>query len=60
MDRGWLVIGHGGGHGAPRAGRYFGDHLKAGVGYNFTNFSDDLTDLGYNHQGAFMNVVGTW
>ncbi len=39
--------------------RYFGKHLKAGVGYNFTDFSDDLTDLSYDHQGAFVNLVGT-
>ena len=35
-----------------------GEHLKLGVGYNFTDFSDDLTDLSYDHQGAFFNVVG--
>jgi flagellar motor protein MotB len=40
--------------------RYFGKHLKAGVGYNFTDFSDDLTDLSYDHQGAFVNAIGTW
>jgi hypothetical protein len=39
--------------------RYFGKNLKAGIGYNFTDFSDDLTDLGYDHQGAFVNLVGT-
>jgi len=38
--------------------RQVGDHFKAGFGYNFTDFSDDLTDLGYTHQGAFINVVG--
>jgi flagellar motor protein MotB len=40
--------------------RYFGEHLKAGVGYNFTDFSDDLTDLSYDNQGVFINVMGTW
>jgi len=40
--------------------RYFGEHLKAGVGYNFTDFSDDLTDMSYDDQGAFLNVIGTW
>jgi hypothetical protein len=40
--------------------RYFGDHLKAGVGYNFTDFSDDLTDLSYNNHGVFVNLIGTW
>ena len=39
--------------------RYFGDHLKLGVGYNFTDFSDDLTDLSYDHSGAFVNVTGS-
>ena len=39
--------------------RYFGDHLKIGVGYNFTDFSDDLTDLDFDHQGVFLNLTGT-
>jgi lipopolysaccharide assembly outer membrane protein LptD (OstA) len=39
--------------------RYIGENLKVGVGYNFTNFSDDLTDLGYNHKGVFINLIGT-
>jgi hypothetical protein len=38
--------------------RYIGKHLKAGAGYNFTDFSDDLTDLSYDHQGAFVNLLG--
>jgi hypothetical protein len=38
--------------------RYFGEHVKAGVGYNFTDFSENLTDLSYRHQGVFVNVVG--
>ena len=38
--------------------RYFGDYVKAGVGYNFTDFSENLTDLSYRHQGVFVNVVG--
>jgi flagellar motor protein MotB len=38
--------------------RYLGKHLKIGAGYNFTDFSEDLTDLSYTHQGAFFNVVG--
>jgi hypothetical protein len=40
--------------------RYFGDHFKAGVGYNFTDFSDDLTDLSYDHQGLFLNLTGAF
>lgn len=39
--------------------RYVGKHLKIGGGYNFTDFSDDLTDLSYRRQGAFINLVGT-
>jgi len=39
--------------------RYIGKNLKVGGGYNFTDFSDDLTDLSYKHQGAFVNIIGT-
>jgi hypothetical protein len=39
--------------------RYIGEHLKAGGGYNFTDFSDDLTDLGYDDQGVFINIIGS-
>ncbi len=39
--------------------RYVGEHFKIGVGYNFTDFSDDLTDLSYDHRGVFVNLVGT-
>lgn len=39
--------------------RYIGDHLKVGVGYNFTDVSDDLTDLSYDHHGFFLNVTGS-
>jgi flagellar motor protein MotB len=39
--------------------RYLGDHFKVGIGYNFTDFSDDLTDLSYDHRGVFINLVGT-
>ena len=39
--------------------RYLGEHFKVGAGYNFTDFSDDLTDLSYDHQGFFINLMGT-
>jgi hypothetical protein len=39
--------------------RHFGKNLKIGAGYNFTDFSDDLTDLKYNHRGVFINLVGS-
>ena len=40
--------------------RYFGEHFKAGVGYNFTDFSEDLTDLSYDNHGWFLNMVGSF
>ncbi|MDJ0751700.1 MAG: OmpA family protein [Woeseiaceae bacterium] len=39
--------------------RYVGDHVKLGLGYNFTDFSDDLTDLSYDRSGFFLNITGT-
>ena len=39
--------------------RRMGQNLKVGVGYNFTDFSDNLTDLRYNHKGIFLNLIGT-
>jgi hypothetical protein len=39
--------------------RHLGNHIKVGVGYNFTDFSDDLTQLDYKHQGLFINLIGT-
>jgi flagellar motor protein MotB len=39
--------------------RYVGDHVKVGVGYNFSEFSDDLTELDFNQQGVFLNLTGT-
>jgi hypothetical protein len=38
--------------------RHIGKNLKIGIGYNFTDFSDDLTDLGYDHKGVFLNLIG--
>ncbi len=38
--------------------RHINDNLKIGVGYNFSNFSDDITDLTYDDEGVFINVVG--
>ncbi len=38
--------------------RHIGNNIKIGVGYNFTDFSDDLTDLDFNSQGVFINFVG--
>jgi hypothetical protein len=38
--------------------RQLGNNIKLGVGYNFSKFSDDLTQLDYKHQGVFINVIG--
>jgi flagellar motor protein MotB len=38
--------------------KWLGRNIKLGVGYNFTEFSDDLTDLNYNQKGVFINFVG--
>jgi len=38
--------------------RHLGNHFKVGVGYNFCDFSDDLTQLDYKHQGLFINLIG--
>jgi len=37
--------------------REISDNVKLGAGWNFTDFSDDLTDLSYRHRGAFINLV---
>lgn len=37
--------------------RHIGDNAKVGVGYNFTDFSDDLTDLSFDDDGVFLNIV---
>ena len=38
--------------------RYVGEHFKVGAGYNFTDFSDDLTNLNYDSKGFFLNLTG--
>jgi hypothetical protein len=40
--------------------RQLAKHVKLGVGYNFTDFSDSLTDLSYDHRGVFVNVLSTF
>ncbi|WP_341366142.1 hypothetical protein [Yoonia sp. BS5-3] len=37
--------------------RHFGNNAKVGVGYNFASFSDDLSDLTFDDQGAFINII---
>ena len=38
--------------------RSLNEHFKVGAGYNFTDFSDDLTDLSFDHRGVFINMTG--
>lgn len=39
--------------------RHVNKNVKVGVGYNFTNYSDDLTNLSYRSRGWFINVIGS-
>jgi hypothetical protein len=38
--------------------RQIRDGIRLGIGYNFTDFSDDLTYLDYDKSGWFLNIVG--
>ena len=38
--------------------RHVGDNAKIGVGYSFSEFSDDLTDFELDNDGFFINLVG--
>jgi hypothetical protein len=38
--------------------RHIDRHVKIGAGYNFTDFSDDLTDMSYRSRGWFINLIG--
>lgn len=38
--------------------RHLDRHFKLGAGYNFTDFSDDLTDVSYRAHGWFVNLIG--
>ena len=40
--------------------RHVGEHAKIGAGYNFTDFSDDLTDQSYRSRGFFINAIATF
>jgi hypothetical protein len=40
--------------------RHLGNHIQVGAGYNFSDFSDDLTQLDYKHQGLFINLIGKY
>ncbi len=38
--------------------RHVNRHVKLGAGYNFTDFSDDLTVVDYRSRGWFINLIG--
>lgn len=38
--------------------RHLGNNLKVGVGYNFSDFSGDLTNLDFDDRGVFLNIIG--
>ncbi|MEM7243088.1 MAG: hypothetical protein AAF429_12960 [Pseudomonadota bacterium] len=38
--------------------RHVGNNAKIGLGYNFSQFSDDLADVTYDDEGVFLNIVG--
>ena len=35
-------------------------NFRIGACYNFTEFSDDLTDFDYDHKGGFLNLSGRY
>jgi outer membrane protein OmpA-like peptidoglycan-associated protein len=38
--------------------RHLNNNFKIGAGYNFTNYSDNLTDLSYRSHGFFLDTIG--
>ncbi|MDH5835100.1 hypothetical protein [Luteimonas kalidii] len=58
----WLDVDDGGTRQGWMAGidRDLGRNFRIGAGYNFTDFSDDLTEFDYDHQGWFVNFVGSY
>ncbi|WP_198338915.1 hypothetical protein [Lysobacter capsici] len=58
----WLDVKDGGRKQGALIGvdRDIGKNFRVGVGYNFTQFSDDLTNFDYDHRGWFLNMVGSY
>lgn len=58
----WLEVDDGGAKQGFLVGldRDINKHFRIGVGYNFTDFSDDLTNFDYDHRGWFINLVGAY
>jgi len=38
--------------------REVSDNFKVGVGYNFGDFSDDISHINHNNHGVFVNLIG--
>lgn len=38
--------------------RHIGNNAKIGIGYEWGRVSDDLTELDYDGQGVFLNIIG--
>ncbi|MFV0645306.1 MAG: hypothetical protein ACK5NN_12540 [Sphingomonadaceae bacterium] len=38
--------------------RHLGNNVKIGVGYSWSDFSDDLSDQSYSSHGPFLNLIG--
>lgn len=58
----WLDVDEGGTRQGFLVGvdRDVGRNFRMGVGYNFTDFSDDLTEFDYDQRGWFLNLTGTY
>ncbi|WP_415252716.1 hypothetical protein [Thermomonas sp.] len=58
----WLGVKQGGDKSGFLVGvdRDVGKNFRVGVGYNFTDFSDDLTNFDYDHRGFFLNLTGRY
>ena len=58
----WLGVADGGDRTGFLVGvdRDIGRNFRVGLGYNFTQFSDNLTDFDYDHEGVFLNLVGKY
>ena len=70
VDKNWLLTGEARMLGVEEAKDYkvgglfemarnIGDYAQLGLGYNFTEFTDDLTDLSYSTHGPFIRLTGT-
>jgi hypothetical protein len=40
--------------------KQFPYNMRLGIGYNFTDFNDDLTALSYEADGWFINLIKAW